>query len=85
VYTLTRCRGRVFYNPLSKKKDENNGFITGTNGPEGTDTLDDIVAELFNDVRYSPFSCRSAARFILLFSLVSIFLHIPVASIHYTA
>ncbi|XP_015693656.1 two-component response regulator ORR25-like [Oryza brachyantha] len=28
--------------------DDNNGFLTRTNGPEGTGTLDDIVAGLFN-------------------------------------
>uniref|UniRef100_A0A0D9XRI8 Response regulatory domain-containing protein n=1 Tax=Leersia perrieri TaxID=77586 RepID=A0A0D9XRI8_9ORYZ len=31
------------------KLDDNNGFLTGENGPEGTGTLDAIVAMLFDD------------------------------------
>ncbi|KAF0902850.1 hypothetical protein E2562_019157 [Oryza meyeriana var. granulata] len=73
---------------LFDQLDNNNGFLTGTNGPEGTGTLDDIVSGLFNHVRYfHSFSCRTASHFIPASSLVSIFHHILVASIsiHYTS
>uniref|UniRef100_A0A0D9XRI7 Response regulatory domain-containing protein n=1 Tax=Leersia perrieri TaxID=77586 RepID=A0A0D9XRI7_9ORYZ len=54
---------------------DDNDFLTGENGPEGTGTLDDIVAMLFDDVRYSHpfFYCRMAAQFILWSSLVFVF------------